>query len=195
MSPREELLGRVVAHLAEHGVGDTSLRTLAERVGTSHRMLIYHFGSRDGLLTAVVASTWARRPQDLEALLTREADPLGAARALWQRLADEASLWGPLFFECAAAAMQGRAWASTLRDWVAAWNEVLTEVFLRAGHRPEQAARNARTALALARGALFELCLSGDRVAADELIEGFLSTADHLDGGGHGGQVSTASSS
>lgn len=195
MNPREELLGRVVAHLSEHGVGNTSLRGLAERVGTSHPMLLYHFGSREGLLTAVVETTWARQPEELAALLTDETDPLQAARALWHRLADEAAVWGPLLFECAAAAMQGGAWASRLRDWVEAWNQVLTEVFVRAGHRPEDAARTARTALALARGALFELCFTGDRAAADELIDTFLSSAAELDGGGQAGPVSTASSS
>ncbi|MBK6300027.1 MAG: TetR family transcriptional regulator [Actinomycetales bacterium] len=43
MSRREELLGQVVAWFAAHGIGDTSLRTLARELGTSHRMLIYHF--------------------------------------------------------------------------------------------------------------------------------------------------------
>lgn len=165
MRPREELLRRVVAHLAEHGIGDTSLRTLADRVGTSHRMLIYHFSSREGLLTAVVETTWARRPEDLAALLKDAANPL------WHRLAAEASVWGPLFFECAAAAMQGRAWASPLRSWVEAWDRVLTELFLRAGYPHARASSTGRTALALARGALFELCLTGDRAAADDLIE------------------------
>ena len=40
----------------EHGVGDTSLRTLAAGVGTSHRMLLYHFRLSRGLLAAVVES-------------------------------------------------------------------------------------------------------------------------------------------
>ena len=55
MTPaRDALLARCVTWFADHGVGDTSLRTLADGVGTSHRMLIYHFGSREGLLAAVV---------------------------------------------------------------------------------------------------------------------------------------------
>lgn len=195
MSPREELLSRVVAHLTEQGVGDTSLRTLAAHVGTSHRMLIYHFGSREGLLTAAMENAWASRAEDLAALLAETRDPLGATRVLWHRLADESSIWGPLFFECAAAAMQGRAWASRLHEWGAAWNQVLTEAFRRAGYQPALAARTTRTALALARGALFELCLTGDRIAADEIIETFLTTAEEFDGGGRAGQASTASSS
>ena len=195
MSAREELLSRVVAQLTEHGIGDTSLRGLADRAGTSHRMLIYHFGSREGLLTAAMESAWASRAEELAGILTTTNDPLDATRALWHRLADEASVWGPLFFEYAAAAMQGKAWASGLHEWGAAWNQVLTEAFRRAGYRPDLAARTTRTALALARGALFELCLTGGRAAADELVEAFLATAAEVDGAGRRGQSSTASSS
>src|SRR3954447_6498176 len=50
-SPRERILQRIVAHVLAHGLGDESLREVAAAVGTSHRMLGYHFGSRDGLLT------------------------------------------------------------------------------------------------------------------------------------------------
>src|SRR6478609_10415467 len=53
-SPRDELTRRLVMEVAIHGLGDRSLRDLAAAVGTSHRMLLYHFGSRDGMVTAVV---------------------------------------------------------------------------------------------------------------------------------------------
>ena len=58
---RGALLGRAIGHFAEHGVGDTSLRALAEAIGTSHRMLIYHFGSREGLLAEVTREVEARQ--------------------------------------------------------------------------------------------------------------------------------------
>lgn len=53
---REQLLQAVIDHLAEHCVTSQSLRGTATSIGTSHRMLIYHFGSRKGLLTEVVAT-------------------------------------------------------------------------------------------------------------------------------------------
>ena len=52
-TPRERLLEAAVDHFGRHGIGDTSLRGIAEALGTSHRMLIYHFGSREGLLSEV----------------------------------------------------------------------------------------------------------------------------------------------
>lgn len=51
---RDVLLAKVVAHYAEHGVRDTSLRSLASAIGTSQRMLNYHFGSREDVLVAVI---------------------------------------------------------------------------------------------------------------------------------------------
>jgi len=35
------------------GITDQSLREMAAAIGTSHRMLLYHFKSREGLLIAV----------------------------------------------------------------------------------------------------------------------------------------------
>ncbi|MFD0599775.1 TetR/AcrR family transcriptional regulator [Catellatospora coxensis] len=49
-----ELLDRVIAYAAAEGITGRSLREIAAGVGTSHRMLLYHFGSREGLLAAVV---------------------------------------------------------------------------------------------------------------------------------------------
>ena len=54
---RDALLGRIIEHVAVNGLADTSLRELADEVGTSHRMLNYHFGGRDGLVAAIVEAT------------------------------------------------------------------------------------------------------------------------------------------
>ena len=53
-SAKDVLLERVVDHFVADGLGDLSLRKIAGAIGTSHRMLLYHFGSKDGLLLEVV---------------------------------------------------------------------------------------------------------------------------------------------
>ncbi len=50
---RAELLDGATAWVFEHGLATLSLRPLAKALGTSDRMLIYWFGSRDGLLAAI----------------------------------------------------------------------------------------------------------------------------------------------
>lgn len=47
---REILLPRLAAHVLAHGLADASLRPLARAAGTSDRMLIYHFGSKEQLV-------------------------------------------------------------------------------------------------------------------------------------------------
>ena len=49
---RERLLAAAVRHALDAGIADLSLRQFAAAIGTSHRMLLYHFGSREGLLVA-----------------------------------------------------------------------------------------------------------------------------------------------
>jgi len=47
---RETLLPKLAAYVLEHGLDSLSLRPLAKAAGTSDRMLIYHFGSKDQLV-------------------------------------------------------------------------------------------------------------------------------------------------
>jgi len=47
-------LEAMAAHVLEHGLNTASLRPLARAAGTSDRMLIYHFGSKDGLVAELL---------------------------------------------------------------------------------------------------------------------------------------------
>ncbi len=51
---RETLLPKLAAHVLEHGLGSASLRPLAKAAETSDRMLIYHFGKKEQLITDVL---------------------------------------------------------------------------------------------------------------------------------------------
>lgn len=167
-SSRDELLGRCVAWFAANGVGDTSLRTLASGVGSSHRMLIYHFGSREGLLAAVVESVEQGERAVLAAMLAGTDDPYAAAQRFWVHVADASTTFAPLFFELSGQAMQGKPWAVSLRQWLGSgWTAALTDLWVRVGHRRPAAEDLARLNLATVRGLLFELAVTGDRSAAD----------------------------
>ena len=58
---RRQLLDALIDAFADGGIGDRSLREIAEAVGTSHRMLLHHFGSRDELLLAIVEEVERRQ--------------------------------------------------------------------------------------------------------------------------------------
>ncbi|MFL6153407.1 MAG: TetR/AcrR family transcriptional regulator [Ornithinibacter sp.] len=165
---REELLGRVVAWFAEHGVGDTSLRTLAAGIGTSHRMLNYHFGSREGLLGAVVEAVEQSEHAALVELAATYDDPFEAGAAFWTRVADRAEVFAPLFFELSTHAMRGQPHADGLRTWLrTGWTDALRDSYLGLGVPAERAGTLALQSLAMARGLLFEVAVTGDRAAAD----------------------------
>src|SRR5215208_1472206 len=98
---RERLLAAAVDYAAEHGLADLSLRTLAAGLGTSHRMLIFHFGSKEGLLVEVVREVEARQRALLDEFRADpQLDPLGQMQAFWEHLMSPA-LWPyeRLFFE------------------------------------------------------------------------------------------------
>jgi AcrR family transcriptional regulator len=174
---RERLLAAAMDHVAQHGVGDLSLRGLAAALGTSHRMLIYHFGSREGLLVEVIRAVEARQRAALaQMLLDPDASPADTMRRMWRRVADPAL--GPnerLFFEVYAQALQGSPHALPLLDGIVdLWVDPLTRIAVAQG-RPEAEARaEARLGVAVVRGLLLDLLATGDRAGVDAAMERYI---------------------
>jgi AcrR family transcriptional regulator len=178
---RDELLCRVVDHLALHGIGAFSLRSLADAIGTSHRMLLYHFGSREGLLEAVVG----RVESDGQLALAVEhatdqarSDPLSTGLRFWRAITDRALIYGPLFFELTSHAMIGLPHAAPLRDrLVDPWIDALAGGWAALGVAGGLSRTYARIDLAVARGLLHDLLLSGDRSAVDAAMRTYAAEA------------------
>jgi AcrR family transcriptional regulator len=161
--PQDRLVSAAVDLLGREGIGDRSLRSLAASLGTSHRMLLYHFGSRDGLLAAVTARV-EERQREVLAATNDDRPPLEAAAAYWEQVVAETLRYGPLFFELAAHAVQGRPHAASLRaELIGAWLPPLVALVRRLGVPPGQAEAHARLALGAARGLLLDLLVTGDR--------------------------------
>jgi AcrR family transcriptional regulator len=163
---KQELLDEVVAELARGGIGDRSLREIGAAVGTSHRMLIHHFGSREGLLTEVVRKVEADQRLFLESL---QLDPEEALEQMWARVSDP-RLWPAerLFFECYARASRGEPpFASLLPGLVDDWLDVTVRLGLvwPGDVRTERA--RARAGLAMVRGLLLDLVGTEDREGVD----------------------------
>ena len=164
---RATLLADAIEHFAKNGIGDASLRSIATSIGTSHRMLIYHFGSREGLLAEVVR-TVEQQQRDLLAALS-DLPIEEQAEEFWRRVTEAALVYGPLFFELSAHAMQDLPHTDPLKaDLINVWLPPLIELCVRAGIPPEQAPAYARLGLAASRGLLFDLLLTGDRAGVDE---------------------------
>jgi AcrR family transcriptional regulator len=175
---RERLLAAAIDYAAEHGISDLSLRRLAAALGTSHRMLIYHFGSKEGLLVEVIRAV-EQRQRDALAGLARDPSlsPAETMRRMWERLADPSlSPHERLFFEVYGQALQGRAHAAPLLDGIVEqWLDPLTEFAVELGMPAGTARANARLWVAVARGLLLDLLATGDRRGVDEALEQFSS--------------------
>jgi AcrR family transcriptional regulator len=175
---RERLLAAAMDHVAQHGVGNMSLRGLAAALGTSHRMLIYHFGSRDGLLIEVIRAVEAQQRAALaQLMLDEQSSSADTMRRMWRRLADPA-LWPNerLFFEVYAQALQGSPHALPLLDGIVDdWVEPLTRIAVAQGRSEPEARAEARLGVAVARGLLLDLLATGDRESVDAAMERYIA--------------------
>jgi AcrR family transcriptional regulator len=180
---RERLLAAAVEQAVSVGIGDLSLRQLAAAIGTSHRMLIYHFGSREGLLVAVSQEVETR---ERAALLEAGASGDGARR-LWERLRNPA-LWPQerLFFELYVLALRGRPGTEGFLDGIVeSWAAPVAEALVAVGIDPASARIDARLGVAVVRGLLLDLLATGEHEEVDLAYERFvalLQQPEHVDG-------------
>ena len=194
-TPRDRLFAAVLEHVGAGGLADVSLRTLATAVGTSHRMLLYHFGSREGLVAAVVAAVEAGPREVLAEIAGAGAgDPAGALRAFWADLADPARHESErLFFEAVAMALRGRPGTEGLRETlVEPWLDAAATAGALVGVPSDDARTEARLGMAVTRGLLLDLLITGDRAGVDAAMERFVRTyATPAERGGSGRPGST----
>jgi AcrR family transcriptional regulator len=174
---RDRLLAAAVRHALDAGIADLSLRQLAAAIGTSHRMLLYHFGSREGLLVAV---TQAVEEQQRAALLGPGSGIAPQdARQSWERLSDP-KLWPQerLFFELYAYALRGRPGTEGFLDGIVeSWVGPVAAALVEAGADERTARADARLAVAVVRGLLLDLLATGDRAGVTEAYERYLQYA------------------
>jgi len=173
---RQDLLTAVIANLMREGLGDRSLRDIGAAVGTSHRMLIHHFGSRYGLMTAIVEVIEEDQKRSMESM---DGEPGDIVAGMWRRLSDSA-LWPAerLFFECYARALHGEApFDRLLPGSVDDWVERTAALDTTPDVPPELARARARLGLAVFRGLLLDLVGTGDRAGVDAAFEAYAALA------------------
>jgi AcrR family transcriptional regulator len=165
---RQQLLNALVEEFADGGIGDRSLRDVAAAVGTSHRMLLHHFASRDDMLLAIVEEVERRQMTMLSDL---PAEPADAIAAMWSNLCrPELRPFERLFFECYARGAQGeQPFVRMVPGAVDAW---LAE----ADRATSGTANPALTRLGLAtiRGLLLDLVATNDDDGVSSAAQAFV---------------------
>lgn len=175
-TPKERLLKAVVDVALAGGIADKSLRAIAAAAGTSHRMLIHHFGSREGLLVEVIRAVEARQRAILSELNTESGDSFGElADRFWEHLrSPELGPQERLFFEVYGQALQGRQWAKPLLDGIVEnWIGPVAAMLEADGVSPETARTVARLSVAVGRGLLLDVLATGDDHEVDAAMRYF----------------------
>jgi AcrR family transcriptional regulator len=168
---REELLEKAYEFVLEHGLADLSLRPLALAIGSSPRVLLYLFGSKDGLVRELLAR--ARR-DELAVIGDIEGDLDAVTDRLWEWLsAREHRPLLVLWVEAYARSMVDPTgpWAGFARQTVEDWLDVLAKAQPPAVRRTKAGLTQRTRALALLRGGLLDLLATGDRARIGPAVD------------------------
>jgi AcrR family transcriptional regulator len=155
---RAAILARAAEYVLEHGLAGLSLRPLAKAVGTSPRMLLYDFGSKERLIHEVLAEI--RRHE--RALLESDVRTL---EDVWRWIsAPEREAFLRLFYETYVAAL-GRGEAERfVSDWLD---------YLRERWSPAVDETTATLMIAVVRGLLLDRLATNDRARTDAAFRRF----------------------
>ncbi|WP_327586934.1 TetR/AcrR family transcriptional regulator [Nonomuraea sp. NBC_00507] len=178
MDRRTELTAKALDHVLTHGLIGLSLRPLAAALGTSDRMLIYHFGSKDGLITAVLALANQRFAASFQSM-AKGAPPARSpdefVRYAWRVLAGSAATGAiRLYLEmCVLTLREPERWSTAQQQirepWLAMLRETLTDL-----NTPQaQVPALADLILDTLDGLLLDRLISTDPARADDAADAF----------------------
>ena len=183
---KQELLEAAYQYVLGTGLADMSLRPLAKEIGSSPRVLLFLFGSKEGLVRALLTRAREEELRYLAELRDEHNGLAAAGRDVWAWLADPAhrallALW----VEGYARSLLGEPgpWSDFGRDTVRDWLDLLAERQAADGPGAASAAgapAAASTAgpeaertllLAVLRGALLDLLATGDTERVTRAVE------------------------
>ena len=125
------LLRALAAYVLEHGLNTASLRPMAAAAGTSDRMLIYHFGTKEALIAEILEFLAVQMADGLDAALPQA--PFESEQALVRQVvalmrSEPFRPCSRVWLDIVSAAAQGQAAhveaggkiIDAFRDWLAA---------------------------------------------------------------------------
>jgi AcrR family transcriptional regulator len=148
---RSETLGAAADYVLAHGLAGLSLRPLARALGTSPRMLLYDFGSKERLVADVLAEIRRREERLLDA-------DVNTLEEIWAWIsAPEREAFLRLFFEVYVDALKRGEASPFVLEWVDFLADRVDEV-------------TATLLIAVVRGLLLDRLATGDRERTDAAL-------------------------
>ncbi|WP_326827997.1 MULTISPECIES: TetR/AcrR family transcriptional regulator [unclassified Streptomyces] len=197
---RADLLRRVRSYVLRNGLASLSLRPLARELGTSDRMLLYYFGTKERMV-AEALSLDDRRPLLRLRHVRNSADaPEDAAglRSLLEELWEEfhspdRQAVMPLQFELmTASVLHPDRYGPLMHDLITEWTDLFTPLLARLDMSDERARNEATLVVDAILGLLYGSLADGDW---DRAAAAFHTLLDRLESGWtrDGAQTDTSS--
>ena len=160
---RHELAEAATDHVLEHGLIGLSLRPLARAIGTSDRMLLYHFDGKDDLVATVLRLANDRAAAGIRELSPSH-DPRAAVHELWAAVTDPRLLGVVrVYVEAGALGFLGQEpYAGVVAESNRTWYAALADHLCASGVPDALAARATALVDACFMGLLLDLPLGED---------------------------------
>jgi AcrR family transcriptional regulator len=182
---RAELAEAATDYVLDHGLIGLSLRPLAAELGTSDRMLLYHFGNKDDLIAAVISTSNDRSVEIIRGL-PRPRSLRAAVRQVWSAFKS-----APLdrctrvYAEAAALGLLGREpYVTVVRASNERWMNALVDHLVAAGAQPRAARRAGNLMDATFMGLLLDQPLARDDPGQDRVVDDVADAVEAFAGRG-----------
>jgi AcrR family transcriptional regulator len=172
---KEQLRDAAITYLVANGVADLSLRPLASALGTSARLLIFHFQSKEGLILDVLGEVQSRLQKSVLAIpaATPDNPDTTPMKRFWLWATDKENLpYLRLLYEVQFIALQNpRVYARYLERSSTDWLDVIE----RRLPEPIRTKSIATLCAATFDGLLIETLMSGDLSRTTQALDEFIA--------------------
>ena len=176
-------MDEVADYLSANGVAELSLRPLAKAVGSSPRVLLYYFGSKEDMIVKALGRLRERQRVTYDRMKSLPCEtPAETCRAIWRHMSspENARLFRISLEIFAMALRQPERFVEYLRATIEDWLAFLSAPLLRKGYSGSEARAHATVVLAGFRGFMLDYCASKDRARVDRAVELWLHALDAI---------------
>jgi AcrR family transcriptional regulator len=177
---RQRLLGRAVEYVLRHGVGGLSLRPLASEIGTTARMLMHHFGTKERLVAEVLMAIERGFAARTAAQRSEARSVSEALNGMWQEAAapgNEAALRA-MFEVWGQALVRPDRYPAFLQSLTEPWIVMLQQRLERSGRKPAEAAVLATLVVGAFQGLQLVRLTSGESARSEAALRELLRWID-----------------
>jgi AcrR family transcriptional regulator len=172
---KEELLNGALSYLLEHGMANASLRPMAAQLGTSPRILMFHFKSKEQLLQKIMEELQARLQSSFAGVIKAERKASPPLKLFWTWATEKRNLpYLRLLYEAQIIAAQNpKVYGPYLQKISRDWQDVALQT-LSQSLRSEDLAT---LCIAVFDGLLLEMIMTGERSRLTSALDKFIALA------------------